>query len=395
METWPDGLFRMLLAKKQRTYWFDNGSSFFTRLNDELGDIPHGIKSLRWSGKNSVLERDSAAYRLAEHLSAEHNAHPQATQLVVAHSHGGNIALRALHYIQKRGGSLVDGEETVTPLVVTLATPFIEIHQADVGQRSVLVRIALLTAIATPLGIFTSSLWQKILYICDVADTQACRPHNTFFNEHASVSTFLALAAVLFLNAILLIIWWYWIFRRGDARQKQIEELSEATRISEAISAERLMIIRAVDVEAYLLIALGTIFAYIFTTSIVFFIAVLSFVPLIFGQAPLILLFFHKSALDLSWYQHAFQLGCSALIIAMFGALIVSRLVHGRELAKSPMDCQINTQSAPDGTGIKIVTLVSDKYVKWFGRHGIYERDNCAKTISDWVRAHLGARRDS
>ena len=31
------------------------------------------------------------------------------------------------------------------------------------------------------------------------------------------------------------------------------------------------------------------------------------------------------------------------------------------------MDCQINTQSAPDGTGIKIVTLVSDKYVNSLG----------------------------
>jgi hypothetical protein len=59
------------------------------------------------------------------------------------------------------------------------------------------------------------------------------------------------------------------------------------------------------------------------------------------------------------------------------------------------MDCQINTQSAPDGTGIKIVTLVSDKYVKWFGRHGIYERDDCAKAISDWIQAQLGARNNS
>jgi hypothetical protein len=297
-------------------------------------------------------------------------------RLNTTHSHGGNIALRALHYIQKRGGSLVDGEETVTPLIVTLATPFIEIHQADVGQRSSLVRIALLTAIANPLSIFASPVLASAF-------------------EHPSVSTFLVWAVVLFLNAILGIIGWYWIFKRGSARQKQIEELSEATRISGAISAERLLVIRAVDDEAYLLIALGTILTYIFATSIVFFIAVLGTVPFIAEPAPLILHLFHKSASDPSWYRHTFQLGCSALIIAMFGALIASRLVHGRELAKSPMDCQINTQSAPDGTGIKIVTLVSDKYVKWFGRHGIYERDNCAKTISDWVRAQLGARRDT
>jgi hypothetical protein len=38
-----------------------------------------------------------------------------------------------------------------------------------------------------------------------------------------------------------------------------------------------------------------------------------------------------------------------------FGALIGSRLVHGRELAKSPPDRQINTQSAPDAAGLIIV----------------------------------------
>ena len=373
--TWPDGIFRTLLGRKQRMYWFDDGSHFVTRLSAELAGIPHRIKSFSWRGENSVFKRDDAAYRLAEHLSAEHNAHPRAIQLVVAHSHGGNIALRALHYMQKRGGTMVDDEEIVTPLVVTLATPFIEIHQADLGQRSALVRVAVITAILTPWSIFAG-------------------PILTSAFEHPSWSTLLVWAAVSFPVVILGIIWWHWVFKNSDARQKQIEELREATRISEAISAERLLVIRAVDDEAYLVIALGTIFTYIFATSIVFFIAALSVVPFFAEPVPLILHLLHRSASDPSWYRHAFQLGCSALIIALFGALIVSRLVHGRELARSPMDCQINTQSAPDGTGIKIVTLVSDKYVKWFGRHGIYERDNCAKAISDWIQTQLGARRN-
>jgi alpha-beta hydrolase superfamily lysophospholipase len=40
--------------------------------------------------------RDETAQVLAKQLSAEHAEHPQATQLIIAHSHGGNIALPAL-----------------------------------------------------------------------------------------------------------------------------------------------------------------------------------------------------------------------------------------------------------------------------------------------------------
>jgi hypothetical protein len=54
------------------------------------------------------------------------------------------------------------------------------------------------------------------------------------------------------------------------------------------------------------------------------------------------------------------------------------------------MECQVNTQSVPDAIDLsQIVTLVSHSYVKSL-RHGIYEHENCAKTISDWVRSQLG-----
>ncbi len=53
------------------------------------------------------------------------------------------------------------------------------------------------------------------------------------------------------------------------------------------------------------------------------------------------------------------------------------------------MECQINTQSAPDAVGLsKIVTLVRRTYVKSL-RHGIYDNEDCAKAISDWVRSRL------
>jgi hypothetical protein len=75
----------------------------------------------------------------------------------------------------------------------------------------------------------------------------------------------------------------------------------------------------------------------------------------------------------------------------LFGMLLVSRSVYGRELAVSPMECQINTQSAPDAKGLsEIITLVRHTYVKEL-RHGIYDYEDCAKAISDWVRSQLCA----
>ena len=55
------------------------------------------------------------------------------------------------------------------------------------------------------------------------------------------------------------------------------------------------------------------------------------------------------------------------------------------------MECQINTQSTPDAKGLsEIITLVRRTYVKSL-RHGIYDHEDCAKTISDWVRSQLCA----
>ena len=90
-------------------------------------------------------------------------------------------------------------------------------------------------------------------------------------------------------------------------------------------------------------------------------------------------------------YKDAVEVGCSALILILFGLLSVARTAHGRKLAVSPMELQINTQSAPDAKGLsEIVTLVRRTYVKSL-RHGIYDHEDCAKTISDWVRSQLCA----
>jgi preprotein translocase subunit YajC len=376
--TWPRGFFPRLLRFKQRVrelmrrrqpwdpppFWFEEGSHFLARLSAELRDIPNKITPLLWSGANSIFVRDKTAHVLAEHLSAEHAEHPQATQLVIAHSHGGNIALRALHHLHQHDASRLGGAESANPLVVTLATPFVEVQHADIGLSPTFIRVAVFFVIWIPLWGLAKAIFPR-----------------EFWNVLPSlIGTAVALILLGF-------IYWYWFSQRATARrQNQVEALRDATRLGDRVSvqAQRLLIIRAIDDEASLVLALGTIGNYITTRAIKYVLWII--------LAPISLILI--PVFEEQWYEYegAVQVGCSALILILLSLLSVARTAHGRELAVSPMELQINTQSAPDAKGLsEIVTLVRRTYVKSL-RHRIYDHEDCAKTISDWVRSRLCAR---
>jgi hypothetical protein len=372
--TWPDGVFRTLLGRKRRTYWFDNGSSFVTRLSAELADIPHEIKPLRWTGENSIFARDNAAYRLAEHLSAEHDEHPHATQLVIAHSHGGNIALRALHHLRMRDGPQ-SGDGGANPFVVALATPFIEIYEADFGNRPLLVRIALTLVIWILSLILVLALALLSIYLSPLTELPE--------------AYFSAIFLILLIGASLAValVGRRWIVQNATSRRHQVDALKKATRLRDLMLADRLLVIRAIDDEASLILALGTIFNYV-TARFIAYTLVLFFVV-----SPVAL--YSINSPWAPWLPNWAYAGTNLLFVVLnvmlVGALMLSRSAHGRELARSPMECQINTQSVPDADNMsRIVTLTSQSYVKSL-RHGIYEHENCAKSISDWLRSQLGA----
>jgi len=379
--TWPRGLFpkiarfkqwvRRLMRRKRLgppPFWFEEGSPFLARLSAELGDIPHKIKALPWCGANSIFIRNKIALELAGDLSAEHAEHPQATQLIIAHSHGGNIALRALHHLKEHSAA-----QAANPLIVALATPFIEVQHADFGSAPSLVRAAVVIALWTPVWVLTRAFF----------------PLNEFGKSWL-------VSGVVMLVFIGLISWWF--SKREDRRRhNHVEALRTATRLGEIVSAQaqRLLIIRAIDDEASLVLAFSTIVNSFITRAI-------RYVRwIIFGPISAILLssfviwYFKLSFEDedmlkkQDWYEDAIKAVGSALILFLFGLLAVARSAHGRELARSPMECQINTQSTPDAKGLlEIITLVPQTHVKSL-RHGIYDHEDCAKTISDWARSQL------
>ena len=88
-------------------------------------------------------------------------------------------------------------------------------------------------------------------------------------------------------------------------------------------------------------------------------------------------------------YHNIARLVSSGSIAVPPGVFMLARTVHGWELATSPMDCQINTQSTPDSLGLsKIVTLARRTYMRSL-HHKIYDHEDCTTVVSDWVRAQL------
>lgn len=97
--------------------WTQASSSFCQHLTRDLGWRVK-IEPFGWSGKNSVSARWQAARNFRKQLEDKlsHKDYAEARHIIVAHSHGGNVAFWAL--ADKDLASRIAG-------VVTLATPFL------------------------------------------------------------------------------------------------------------------------------------------------------------------------------------------------------------------------------------------------------------------------------
>jgi pimeloyl-ACP methyl ester carboxylesterase len=83
---------------------------------------PVRFSVFEWSGGNSHQDRVTAAGELAEHIRALTTEYDTASHLVVAHSHGGNVALGALSHEDLKGK--VKG-------LICLNTPFLHCARRD------------------------------------------------------------------------------------------------------------------------------------------------------------------------------------------------------------------------------------------------------------------------
>lgn len=102
-----------------KALWFEEGSVFRRGLSDEL-DVEHHYETIEWSGRNSLHARMDGAARLRGAIHEGFARDPGGNHVVIAHSHGGNVAMYALRRLPPR--LLPHG-------VATLATPFLELRR--------------------------------------------------------------------------------------------------------------------------------------------------------------------------------------------------------------------------------------------------------------------------
>src|SRR5262249_30280282 len=142
------------------------------------------------------------------------------------------------------------------PLVVTLATPFIEVHQADLGRSPLLIRLSLM--------MFCISFFLIFEYLAMFLYFDRGIPFVPFqVNISASIEL-LGVLVSLFVLIIPLRRWQkWWIKGRAAARQNQVHALENATRLGQLMSAQQLLVLRAIDDEASLVLAFGAILHYV------------------------------------------------------------------------------------------------------------------------------------
>jgi hypothetical protein len=128
--TWARGLTHQVLGKwlpaiDPVTLWY-RAESGFARALRAMAGLPFEIVSFEWSGANSAQARATAAWQLREQLRHSIASHPAARHLLIAHSHGGNVALRAVQMLPSTAQR---------PGIATMAAPFLVGRRVSVPKR--------------------------------------------------------------------------------------------------------------------------------------------------------------------------------------------------------------------------------------------------------------------
>lgn len=117
--TWGRGFFPRARSEHEPPRWFESSSQFAASLNVRLRNSNVTcvfVEPVQWSGGNSLTARSNAVADVIASMKQVASVYPGIVRVVIAHSHGGNIAMRAIEEIDV--GCRPAG-------LATLSTPFI------------------------------------------------------------------------------------------------------------------------------------------------------------------------------------------------------------------------------------------------------------------------------
>ena len=362
--TWGRGLFRF----RPIAQWCQEGSLFrYGLLRSFEGATPGVYPSISvfgWSGANSIIERAKAADELAVHLRTKLTEN--APILIIAHSHGGNVALKAV-------GQLAGNRNIY---VCTLATPFFRLFESSREYKmSESVFIILLSA---GFSYLSNQAYSGLL----------AEPSKVTAAVWLLLTILLGLLISFRLASLLNKVLVNPPPKAGDhptAWQLRPQILCEAAAFDAKALDDRLLILRGADDEAAMSLAVGAV-----TNRLLRFLYDVSVTPAL-----------HVGYLVVLLCTFAFTLSASPVLVhiqyAIFGttafALIlpsVIRGVFGRDLVFGALRCDATYESAPDTDSARIETLLfgaGDKRMI----HKLYDNPATPDTIVKWMNRHANS----
>ncbi|OKO90157.1 hypothetical protein AC629_05070 [Bradyrhizobium sp. NAS80.1] len=386
---------------------------FRSKLESELreADIAASYRIFQWSGGNSVRDRARAAEELSHQLASDPD---NANSIVIAHSHGGNVAFLAISKLGNRGANFH---------LITLATPFVRVFPArHAGSFEFIGAMSFFVTLGFGLSLLHSHVpepWNRALGLLGPSDWLA-DPRAFSLTPHVlSVLLFWPpLAVVSYLLAHL--------FLNPSPRLSQLVEQTEAraSRFSKIAKLEQLagqmkawawrpfnisklanydstsplapnlLVIRGIDDEAALMLVSGSI-----GTAI-------SRIAVRLLSSPKVLLFLvlchifrfpvHTHIAD--WFdQYIMQAGYFVLMSLLCVFLLTPGLFNsafGTEFLIGAARCEIAHDSTPDSTRARIITLktpdqqprVQNSALSASSmHHGIYNYPSCGREIVKWI----------
>jgi hypothetical protein len=354
--TWARGFFpkrrEISLYPPNKRWWFEEGSQFRAGLDVALkrASLDWQIRAFLWSGANSVHARDDAARELAGQLRKDLDD-PNGTAFIIAHSHGGNVALRALQHLDSTAGQI---------RVVTLATPFLRV----VARRPFQLPLLVTNVFWYLWTIIAVNAEAAILWIMFPPKVGANMGEGLFAWLQFPVFYFAAvhltgwlLVPVLLPAAVMGIFITRWFTAIFTNRHAALAIEEEASYDTKGAAAPPMLVIRGVDDEASLSLAAGSIGSR------------LSYALLV-GVIPYIL----TTILNFSFFglvpALAGTLSSKIFLVVFFGTLLCGMMFfvlpgvfksvfYGQEFLVSGLICDIAVDSVPDTSGqVEAITLM-------------------------------------
>ena len=390
---------RLLRIASPPPRWFHEGSVFRSRLESELRkeNIAATFRPFEWTGANSVFHRACAADELKILLASDPD---NANSIVIAHSHGGNVAFRAISKLGSRGARIH---------LITLATPFLRVFPTWSGPGFLEAVGYLFFAIAIGVSmVLWPEDWPK-----HVVDTTELLAKVAFLGVVPLVTS--VFLARLIINP------------SPPPAKRQLNRqiktwawrpfiIAEATNYDSAGPyAPNLLVIRGVDDEAALMLAFGAIATRINGWALgaiwkwsFLFPAMLALANLI----PLVLLLLGYDVVgrwpEFSVLNRIQLVGSFILILVTAFGLLAPALIQssrfGREFLFGATRCEVATDSVPDSTRSRIITLETPYQPFLWGqaerskqapsstssmRHKIYNHPSCVPEIVNWINEHV------